>query len=73
MPEHEYVRVKDKSTGHKFSVIASAVDPDAYQVLKQDAVDHVGDPLPPEFNESLSSKSTTSGHSADSSEESTNG
>lgn len=61
----EYVRVKDKSTGHKFSVIASAFDPDAMQELKQDAVDHVGDPLPPEFaTESLSS-STNSGQSAD--------
>lgn len=44
-----YVRVKDKDTGHKFSVIASAVDEDAMQVLKQDAVDISGEPLPPEY------------------------
>lgn len=55
----EYSRVKDKSTGHKFTVIASAVDEDAMQVLKQDAVDVVGEPLPPEYaHESLSSEST---------------
>jgi hypothetical protein len=46
-----WVRVKDKISGHKYSVVDSvaAADPDAYQVLKQDAVDHVGQPLPPEF------------------------
>ncbi|GAB3776773.1 hypothetical protein FB382_004395 [Nocardioides ginsengisegetis] len=60
----EYSRVKDKSTGHKFTVIASAVDEDAMQVLKQDAVDVVGEPLPPEYaHESLSSP-TTSGQTA---------
>ena len=55
----EYSRVKDKSTGHKFTVVASAVDEDAMQVLKQDAVDVIGEPLPPEYaTESLSSEST---------------
>lgn len=70
----EYVRVKDKSTGHKFSIIASAAqDEDAYQVLKADAVDTNGEPLPPEFNtESLSSKST-SGQSADPKKETAHG
>ena len=45
----EFVRVKDKTTGHKFSVIASAFDPEAQQELKQDAVDVAGNPLPPEY------------------------
>lgn len=44
----EYVRVKDKDTGHKYSVIASAVDENAHQVLKQPAVGDDGTPLPPE-------------------------
>ena len=58
----EYLRVKDKSTGHKLSVIASvAADEDAYQVLKQDAVDIAGDPLPPEY---ATSSPASSGHPA---------
>lgn len=62
----EYVRVKDKSTGHKLSVIKSTVDADqagespAFQVLKQDAVDVGGNPLPPEYAE----PDNTSGQSA---------
>lgn len=62
----EFVRVRDRSTGHKFTVLASAAAAEsAYQVLKDDAVDAKGDPLPPEYAapESLSSKST-SGQSA---------
>lgn len=47
----EWVRVKDKSTNHKYSVVASVVDadPEAFQVLKQPATDVAGDPLPPEY------------------------
>lgn len=56
----QWIRVKDKTTGHKLSVVASVAeaDPDAYQVLKQDAVDHNGQPLPPEFADSGSSSSS---------------
>lgn len=56
-----WARVKDRSTGHKLSVVASvADDTDAYELLKEDAVDHVGQPLPPEFAKpSKSSASTT--------------
>lgn len=45
------VRVKDKSTGHKYTELVHVVDgnPDAYQVLKQDAVDAAGRRLDPEF------------------------
>lgn len=48
----EVVRVKDKDTGHKYTELVSVVDgaPDAYQILKQDAVDAAGRPLDPEFN-----------------------
>lgn len=46
----EFVRAKVKDTGHKVSLRKSVVDanPDAYTVLKEDAVDHVGLPLPAE-------------------------
>jgi hypothetical protein len=55
----EYVRVKDKTTGDHYTVLAQEAEnnPDAYQVLKQPAVDHNGDPLP-------AVKSETSGHQA---------
>ena len=42
----EYVRVKDKSTGHEFSMPAGTFDEDAVTVLKKDAVDPGGAPLP---------------------------
>lgn len=57
MPEYGYdeqgrarVRVKDVGTGHKYSELVSVVEsnPDAYQVLKDAAVDNVGRLLPPE-------------------------
>lgn len=70
----EFVRVRDRSTGHKFTVVASAAAAEsAYQVLKDDAVDVTGEPLPPEYaaTESLSSP-TTSGQSADTKKEKSN-
>lgn len=58
----EYVRVKDKDTGHKYSALKSTVDanPDAYLVLKQDAVDVAGDPLPVEYADSSESSKPAS-------------
>ena len=49
MPENTWVRVTDQDTGHKLTVLASEVANGNYRELKQDAVDHNGDPLPPEF------------------------
>lgn len=57
----EYVRVRDRSTGHKLTVIKSAAEAEsAYQVLKDEAVDETGEPLAPEYAapESLSSELT---------------
>lgn len=53
----EYVRVKDKDTGHHYTVLAQEVEnnPDAYQVLKQPAVNANGDPLPGEIPETAAS------------------
>lgn len=57
----DYLRVKDKDTGAHYTVLAAEVDanPDAYQVLKQDAVDHNGDPLPGETPASTGQSATT--------------
>lgn len=56
-----FVRVKDKSTGHHYTVLAQEVEanPDAYLVLKQPAVDHNGDPLPGEIPSESNGQSAT--------------
>lgn len=56
----EYVRVKDKSTGHHYTVLAqeAEVNADLYQVLKQPAVNENGDPLPGEIPESTGQSAT---------------
>lgn len=46
----DYVRVTDQDTGHKLSIRESAVSHGHYRVLKADAVDLAGDPLPPEHH-----------------------
>ena len=52
-----WVRVKDKTTGYRYSVTERAFDPEAHQKLKQPAADRAGRPLPPEYDVSSSSKS----------------
>lgn len=52
MPENDpWVRAKDKSTGIPQSVRQSVIDnnPDAWQPLKREAVNHHGDPIPPDY------------------------
>lgn len=67
----EYVRVRDKDTGHKRSVHAAEVAHGDYQVLKEPAVDPItGDVLPPEYAKPSREASTTSGQSADLTKES---
>ena len=69
----EYVRVTDTDTGHKLSIIESTVEHGNYRVLKSDAVDVHGDPLPPEFNATKPlSSTTTSGPEADTTKEKAN-
>lgn len=55
MPDYVRVKVKD-ATGHHITVLRSVAEanPDAYQVLKQPAVNENGDPLPGEIPESAS-------------------
>lgn len=74
MPENDWVRVTDKDTGHKITVRESAVPHGNFTVLKADAVDVGGDPLPPEYGavKPLSSP-TTSGQQADTQKEKADG
>lgn len=67
----EWVRVKDKDTGHKLTVLAQELEnnPDAYAELKQDAVDHNGDPLPPEFSDAKSAGTTKAKTATDNTKE----
>lgn len=61
----EWTRVKDKSTGHEYTV--AVVDPEAHDVLdKKDAVDLQGNPLPakPKLTRAQASKSTSREESA---------
>lgn len=64
MPEkdpHEPVRVKDKDTGHIYTIHRGALPHGNYQELKQDAVNPLtGEFLPPEFAEPASAASTAS-------------
>lgn len=58
----EYVRVKDKSTGHHYTVLAAEAEsnPEAYQVLKQPATNVNGDPLPGEIPDTTGQSATPS-------------
>ena len=60
----EWVRVKDKNTGHEYTTAAVAVR-DGEQVLdKKDAVDLQGNPLPAKPNISRAQKNETREESA---------
>lgn len=59
----DYVRVTDQDTGHKLTVLKSEVANGNYRELKADALDELGDPLPPEFN-AVKPTATTEGQSA---------
>lgn len=57
----EYLRVTVKDTKHKLSLLKSVVEanPDAYTVLKQDATDVGGEPLPAEHHTDNGPTATT--------------
>jgi len=46
MPFIEFVRVRDKDTGHEYDVVATAVDPEAHEVLKDYPPNLTGIPRP---------------------------
>ena len=52
----DFVRVRDKETGHHYSVPRSrfVATPELWQELKQPATDRGGDPLPPKYHTSVS-------------------
>ena len=63
----EYVRARDKDTGHQHSILREQVT-DAWEVLKdKDATYPDGTPLPPKFKTSVSAESEkkTGGQTAD--------
>lgn len=52
MSQPDWVRVKDKTTGHRYSVRGFAVDEDRHTVLADErATDASGRPLPAEYAE----------------------
>lgn len=55
----DFTRVRDKKTGHTYSIATGAVDKDQHQVLEDaDAVDANGKPLPPEYAETKTTART---------------
>lgn len=64
-----YIRVKDKSTGHEFSMPEGTFDEDAVTVLKKDATDPGGTPLPVKYHTTVTKAADTkSGQAATSKE-----
>ncbi len=45
----EFIRVRDKNTGHEYTVSAALADNDAYERLDKVAVDPNGNPFPPVY------------------------
>ena len=45
----EFVRVRDRGTGHEYTVSAALADNDAYERLDKVAADPNGNPLPPVY------------------------
>ena len=45
----KFVRVRDKKTGHEFSVLERQVDASGHQVLNKSAYSVSGDVAPPKF------------------------
>lgn len=72
----DYIRVKQKDTGHEVSILQSMYDfaPDAYMVLDKPATNAGGDVLPPKFkttvtDEAAAKKKAGSGQKARSEED----
>lgn len=52
MPESplDRIRAKDKDTGYDRTISRAELSHGNYQVLKQDAVDHTGADIPPDYH-----------------------
>ena len=56
---HQVARVRDKATGHHYTIRAAGFDADKHAPLKSDAVDANGYPLPPKYRVAKATKATT--------------
>ncbi len=65
----EYVRVKDKTTRHEYTIARTAyeADQEPYELLEKDATQADGTPLPPKHH--VLSRPTPAGQKADSDKE----
>lgn len=54
----EYIRVRQRETGHELSIIASAYTETAYERVDKPATSADGEPLPPKYHKPLSSLSS---------------
>lgn len=54
-----YVRVKDKQTGHEMSLPEGTFDEGAVTVLKKDATDPGGEPLPVKYRTTVDEAADT--------------
>ena len=50
MADDDYVRVRDKDTGHEYSIMRRSVDREAHEITGKKATDDGGSPLPPVHN-----------------------
>lgn len=65
----EFIRVKAVDTGHEYSIVASAFNKDAHELLDNKAATECdGSPLPPKHNVSLGGLSKPSPESGTTSE-----
>lgn len=66
----EYVRVRDKDTGHELSVIKSTVPRGNYDVLDEPATRRNGEVLPPKHGKPVTPTTKKPGQQADTKKES---
>lgn len=55
----EYARIKDKQTGHEYSLPVGSFDENDVTVLNKDAVDPGGVPLPTKYKTSVAEAAET--------------
>lgn len=67
VPDPDYVRVKDRDTGHEFSVRTELVNDEAHEVLDKPALGHDGLPAPVKYRTSIDEAPAKTGRPYDSS------
>lgn len=66
-PAQEYVRVKDRDTGHEYSVRTELVNDEAHEVLNKPALGNDGLPAPVKYRTSIEEAPAKTGRPHDSS------